>query len=185
LLGLLTLVGFSLIGLVIRYFFSDEVWYELFLADDVISQTIYGSIYGIIAAMVAWRLINIPYLKNVKGFYSQIISELDITKWEVVFISFCAGIGEEILFRGAIQEYLGIWITSILFVAIHGYLNPKNMPVTVYGIYMTLIIVVLGWAYEEIGLYACIAAHTVIDIILLTVIKNKKPESLELPKEEI
>ena len=62
---------------------------------------------------------------------------------------------------------LGIWVTSILFVLLHGYLNPFNLPLTYYGIYMVLVIGVLGLMTEHIGIVTAMIAHTLIDVILL------------------
>lgn len=90
----------------------------------------------------------------------------------IIFVSLCAGIGEEIFFRGIIQPYLGIVVTAIIFVAIHGYLNPKNLKITVYGVYMVFAIMLLGYLTDKFGLITAITAHTVIDVVLL--IKTKK-----------
>ncbi|MBK7566807.1 MAG: CPBP family intramembrane metalloprotease [Bacteroidetes bacterium] len=45
----------------------------------------------------------------------------------MLFLSFCAGVGEELLFRGAIQPWLGIWLTALLFI-FYTDLNPKDKP---------------------------------------------------------
>ncbi len=62
---------------------------------------------------------------------------------------------------------LGIWVTSFLFVLLHGYLNPFNIPLTVYGFYMVLVIGVMGLMTEHFGILSAMIAHTLIDIILL------------------
>ena len=62
---------------------------------------------------------------------------------------------------------LGVWFTAILFVLLHGYLNPFDLSLTVYGIYMVLVIGVLGLMTEYFGILTAIIAHTLIDIILL------------------
>jgi len=71
------------------------------------------------------------------------------------------------LFRGAIQEFCGVIITSILFVAIHGYLTYKDWALSIYGFVMTIIIMGLGYIYEYQGVFIPIIAHSVIDIVLL------------------
>ena len=78
-----------------------------------------------------------------------------------------AGFGEEILFRACIQQYWGIWITAIFFVAIHGYLNPKDWRLSIYGLFMTFIIVIIGYMYQFFGLWSAIFAHFAIDLYLL------------------
>jgi membrane protease YdiL (CAAX protease family) len=86
---------------------------------------------------------------------------------EVLLISLCAGVGEEILFRGAIQPFLGVAVTSVLFVAVHGYLNPKDWRLSVYGAFMTIGIASLGYLAETQGLLSAIIGHTIIDVYLL------------------
>ena len=78
--------------------------------------------------------------------------------------------GEELLFRGAIQYWLGIWLTAILFVAIHGYLNPKNWKLSIYGVFMTFAIVGIGYFFEYFGIITAMSAHFMIDVYLFSVI---------------
>lgn len=121
-------------------------------------------------------------MEPVRNKYSNLIGSFELKPAHIIYISLCAGIGEEILFRGVIQPFLGIWITAILFVAIHGYLNPKNWRLIIYGVYLTLVIVVVGWQAKHFGLISAIAAHTVIDIVLLQ--QMSKPEENETHRSE-
>lgn len=96
--------------------------------------------------------------------------EMNMSYFDIVFISICAGVGEEILFRGVLQDFLGIIITSVVFVAIHGYLKWNDWRISIYGVVMILVIVGIGIMFETMGVIAPAIAHTVIDIILLTLI---------------
>ena len=145
LLALLTLIGFPLAGLPLIYFFQDTPILSLFDSETAWHlEIIYGLLYGLIAAMIAWQIVMLKYLRDVRLYFSSLIQQFNLSFPEILFISFCAGFGEEILFRAGVQPLLGIWITSILFVAIHGYLNPKNIALSMYGIFMCLIIVGVG-----------------------------------------
>lgn len=182
LLGVITLIGLGGLGLGLQFAFSDydvmafyrgyePIWVQLFV----------GSIYGFIGAYLGWKIINMRFLQPVKEKYSGMIQQMNLTGWQVIFISICAGVGEEILFRGFIQDYLGIWLTALVFVAIHGYLNPKNSRIFVYGAFMTVVIAGLGYLTENTGIIAAMAAHTVIDIYLLkklTQIESAKPATI-------
>jgi hypothetical protein len=55
----------------------------------------------------------------------------------------------------------------VLFVAIHGYLNPKNWKLSIYGAYMCLVIGGIGYLCDYLGITAAIAAHFAIDVVLL------------------
>ena len=58
-------------------------------------------------------------------------------------------------------------VQTILFVLLHGYLNPFNLPLTFYGVYMIFVIGVMGLMTEHFGILTAMIAHTLIDIILL------------------
>ena len=62
---------------------------------------------------------------------------------------------------------MGITITAVLFVAIHGYLDPRNWRISIYGLVLTAMMIALGWMAEHQGLLAPMAAHTMIDVVLL------------------
>ncbi len=82
-------------------------------------------------------------------------------------ISFSAGVGEELLFRGALQYWLGIPLTAIAFVALHGYLNPRDARVSVYGSYLVLCMFVYGLVAQHLGLLPAVIAHVLFDVVLL------------------
>lgn len=146
-------------------------------------QLILGLVLGGALGILAWVLVNVPYLKGTREFFVEIIGPWKLSWMEIVFVSCCAGIGEEIFFRGAIQPLLGIGWTSLLFVLLHGYINPWNAPMTVYGVFMVLAIALLGWAAFEWGLMVAMVAHTVIDIILLYQLSKAYSAHDNIPSE--
>jgi uncharacterized protein len=167
-LALFTLVGFSGLGyLIIENFLSLKFWEVLLSGEAIWIQVVMGLAFGYISAAIGWRIIETQVMLPVRNFFSHLIQNFNLSFSEIIFISLCAGVGEEILFRGAIQPYLGIWATSILFVAIHGYLNPFNWRLAIYGIFMTIVIAGIGYLSIHFGLVTAIAAHTMIDIFLL------------------
>ena len=168
LLALGTLVVFGGVGALLIPYVRDVKFLEFMSGTEKYwLQLTTGILFGIITAKAGWQIIELPKLADTKTFFSKLIKPLKLTIGQIIFISICAGIGEELLFRGAVQPMLGIWITSILFVLLHGYLNPFNLPLTLYGIYMILVIGVMGLMTEYFGILAAMIAHTLIDIILL------------------
>jgi len=167
-LATLTLIGFPLIGWVILWLLDGPPFSRLFaITSPLILQIVVGLAIGFVSGGLAWLIIRSAYMEPVRHKYGNLIREFNLSPMQIVYISLCAGIGEEILFRGVIQPYLGIWITAILFVAIHGYLNPFDTRLFVYGVYMTLVIALIGYFSDQLGLYSAMAAHTAIDIVLL------------------
>ena len=173
-LGLFTLVGFGLLGIFIIQVFIEQPFVSLFYHGIAWHyQLLTGIIYGSFTAYIGWKIISIPKLASIKNFYSETIAFFELSVSDIIFISLCAGIGEEILFRGAAQYYLGIPLTSIIFVAIHGYLNPKDWKISIYGLYMLLVIFGIGYAFEYLGMIFCMTAHFSIDFVLLMYLTEK------------
>jgi membrane protease YdiL (CAAX protease family) len=172
-LGIFTLLGFPLIGFGITEIFSDRHWYY-FIEHGTkwYYQIPIGIAIGVLSGYFAIKIIDLKFMRDIKFYYSNLLRDLKLNTFQIYFISFCAGFGEEILFRGSLQAFFGIWITSIVFVAIHGYLNPKDWKISLYGLYMTLCIVVISFAYEWYGIITAIVAHTVIDIMLFRQMKR-------------
>ena len=165
--AVITLFGFPILGWLILYFNEPNAT-EIILRSkrNFALQAIAGTVAGGLLGFGARKLISMKFLRPTLRKYSRLIGEFGLTDIDVIFISFCAGFGEELLFRGSLQVYLGVWITAVIFVAIHGYLNPKNLKLSIYGVYMTLAIAVLGYLTEYVGVFASCIAHMLIDIIL-------------------
>lgn len=167
-LALATIVGMPIAAIVIdRISDSVDLATSLIGVHDWWLQILLGLLVGLVAAFVAQIIINSPLLNKVNKRYANMLGRFDLSMSEILFISVCAGVGEELLFRGALQPLLGILITSIAFVAIHGYLNPKDWRLSMYGLYMTIVIAGIGYLTVVSGLIASIIAHTVIDVYLL------------------
>ncbi len=178
-LCLLTLLGFSFLGGLLVVLFQKKVFLSLFLnaPKGVWEQLSIGLIYGIACSLIALLIITRSFFKNEYLFFANLIKVADIKLYDIAFFSFCAGVGEEILFRGALQPWLGIWVTAIIFVGLHGYLNPKNWRLSIYGIFMIIVVAGFGYLYERAGLISAIAAHFIIDVILFLFLRFKTPSS--------
>lgn len=116
---------------------------------------------------IAYKLVQSHPLEDTRTYFTRMVRRMHLKPYDIVLISVCAGVGEELLFRASVQPLLGIWITAIIFVALHGYLNPKNLSLTLYGIYMIFLSAGLGYLFEYVGIYSAMAAHFIVDVILL------------------
>ena len=169
LLALGTLLVFGGLGaLIIPLVRNTKISYFLSGSEKYWLQITIGIFFGIITAKAGWQIVELPTLSKTKAFFTSLIKPLKLNFIQIIFISVCAGIGEELFFRGGIQPLLGVWMTAILFVLLHGYLNPFNLPLTYYGIYMVLVIGVLGLMTEHFGIMTAMISHSIIDIILLS-----------------
>ena len=167
-LALATLIAMPMIAIIVDHF-SEDVDLQLKLLSGInpFKQILLGLIFGVVFGHLALFVSTRSFMKPVMNKYAQLFGAFELNQSEMIYISICAGVGEEILFRGALQPMLGIIITSIVFVAIHGYLNPKNWRITVYGIFMTLVIIGMGYMTIHVGLISAILAHAMIDYYLI------------------
>lgn len=130
-------------------------------------QSVVGVGAGLIIAWLAWWIIARPEMADVRMRYAGLVREFMPDRSIQLAVSLCAGIGEELLFRGALQHWLGIPLTAALFVALHGYLPLRNGPLLRYGLFLTIAMMGVGWAADHCGLLLAIAAHAAIDAVLI------------------
>lgn len=126
---------------------------------------------GVAGALLGLLLIKILPESKLNNMLDGVMKNLDPQWYHVLFYSFCAGVGEEILFRGAIQSFIHLWPTAIIFVAIHGYLNIKDKPMFVYGVFLIFVSGAFGYLHKFLGIYAAISAHFIYDVIMFGYMK--------------
>lgn len=131
-----------------------------------LTWTMIGSEFGFVFGFFMIVLTNIGSESTSISVQIATVKSLHLTVFELLFLSICAGFGEEILFRLALQEWLHPLIAAVFFVAIHGYINPKDWSTTKYGIFVLFFIIVISYALEPLGIWFCIAAHVTYDFVL-------------------
>ena len=178
LLGLVTLLLFPIPTFLVHYFINHiSPWkildFERFTALNIGLGLEFGFVYGIIAMV----LLQAPLFEKLPNRIDDIVRSMNLNVGDAIFLSFCAGFGEELLFRSGVQYYLGIVLTSVIFVAIHGYLNPKNWRYSMYGLIVLPFILLLSMGYETFGLWFAIFAHFAYDAVLfIAMLQNKDKE---------
>lgn len=170
-LGAITLYGFSLIAFLIIFLFSESTFYDLvFRGQSIFTQLLHGSIYGFLAYIAILPFIKTDFLGDLSESVELFASRMTIE--QIIFISFAAGVGEELLFRVALQHFWGIWFVAFLFVLIHGYLSLKDFKVFLYGLMMVFISAGFGYMANQYGILSSITAHFWIDFLILFFIKK-------------
>ena len=180
-LSWLTLFGMSAIGiLLIIYYqgrevtsllFSSEPYYKNVGHKPYYLQIIAGLFFGSLSALLGVALINRKQFKGVRTFFEGLIGDINPSMINILFFSFCAGVGEEILFRAGVQPIIGIWPAAILFVLLHGYINPANINLTIYGFFLIVICAGFGYLFRVFGLISAVTAHFVYDVAMFSVLK--------------
>ncbi len=170
LLSLSSAVIYASLALAILHFYHDGPISTLFAHGyGTGAQLVAGVLFGVLAAAgvsyVIWRTPISGILKDYA--IVEMVMQMRFTRFDRIQISLFAGVGEELLFRGAMQPVLGIWLTSLLFVGMHGYFKFRSPRHILFGAMMFALSVGLGLLYERAGLIAAMTAHAVYDLVML------------------
>src|SRR5690554_445997 len=175
-LSLVTLLVFPAIGLTLLWFFEDVELISVFELDRFFNPlTLIGLEFGFLYGFIVIGVSQFPIFEELSRPQTQMIKNLKLNWVDILFMSFCAGFGEEVLFRAGLQTWLGPWLTSFLFIAVHGYFNPTSWRKSAIGILVFPFIIILSYAFEAFGLWFCIAAHFSYDLLMfMGVMKQSK-----------
>jgi membrane protease YdiL (CAAX protease family) len=92
-----------------------------------------------------------------------------------LWFGLCAGVGEEALWRGALQPLLGVWWTSLLFTLAHyrtGSFRSMNPSKWGYAAFVFLASTLMGYVLVELGLIAAAVAHATIDVVGIVLLRS-------------
>lgn len=132
-----------------------------FPRDQWPAELLTGALAGGMFALAALTLLDrVPSLKRIERLLTAWLDMPALRVHHAIIFGLLAGIPEEILFRGALQPVLGLVITSIIFGALHAITWAYFVYATVAGVLLGVLAAGTG------GLWAPVAAHTVIDVIM-------------------
>jgi membrane protease YdiL (CAAX protease family) len=169
-----SLVFYLFIATVLFYFFHDGDLFDAFTHGYSFGlQLLIGILSGTAAAGVivffSTRKPVGPVLDDFALF--RIIKKTEFTWFDRIQVSLFAGVGEELLFRGAIQPLIGIWFTSLIFIAIHGYISFRSAGHILFTLLLFGLSMMLGYLFLYAGLVAAMTAHAVYDLLMLWWVK--------------
>lgn len=91
---------------------------------------------------------------------------------EILILAAASSIGEELLFRGALQPWLGVWLQGLVFALLHVGPGKRFLPWTLSALVLGL---AFGWMAAWTGsLGAPIAAHFTINFMNLRYIVRER-----------
>ncbi len=131
----------------------------------------FGAIYWVASVLGSRYIAKRKAAQHIAESYNR----LNLSGWNPLWIAVAAGLGEELLFRGALQPLLGIWLTSVLFVLVHirAYrFNKLNKRVLFQSFSIFAISVVFGCVAIYVGLIAAIIVHAAMDAVALNVVRR-------------
>ena len=141
----------------------------LFVGWTIAAQLKMGAGLSLLAEVNSWFAYRIAVARG--GVHSTSLvdsySRFDLSGWNPMWFALCAGVGEELLFRGAIQAVVGLLPTSALFALAHARayrFNVLNRRVVLQLAGLMLAGVLFGLLARTVGLIAAMMLHVAIDV---------------------
>ena len=174
-------VGLGLVALVCG--FATNVWPAAKLWPVTLGTVVLGAASAIppLLIMLSIRRVQWPPLRNLTEMVDDRLVPLfrGLSIWELALLSFAAGWGEELLFRGLVQGevadrtniVMGILIASLFFGLVH-FLSPT------YFVMAFCVSIYFGWLYWQFNsLWVPILGHAVYDFLMLLFLQRMDDES--------
>ncbi|HEY8946537.1 MAG TPA: CPBP family intramembrane glutamic endopeptidase [Polyangiaceae bacterium] len=99
----------------------------------------------------------------------------DMTGTGIVVVAVLSSVGEELLFRGLLQPWLGIWIQALLFGVLHQMRGPSRWAWVAWA---SIVGLLFGAVFAATGsLLGPLCAHALINGFNLNYLQNHDPES--------
>lgn len=99
--------------------------------------------------------------RELKSIIMQVLGKVSVPM--AIYLSLVTSIGEELMFRGAIQPFAGIFLTSVLFGMLH--MGHKGL-ISAWSIWAFIAGYLLGWMYEETtSMWPPIIAHFGVNMV--------------------
>ena len=133
-------------------------------------QLTIAGVFAVLCGAGASIALRIQYIRNFLK-VPDVLQKVDLSGEKPWIIGLCAGVGEEFLFRAALQPLVGLWLGAVVFAAAHigtaiigSSSNPKRLA---YVLNVAVAGVALGLLFEHLGLLAAVLIHATIDVVAL------------------
>ncbi len=171
------MIGYALMALAggaLMYFSSDNMLEHFFIT----SKTMNIFQFLAIISCGTGLLVSSAYiidsfsedLKELRKTIEELLTDMSIGL--AFLLAVLSGVGEELLFRGGIQPFLGLFATSLLFGIIHIGPNGRMNLWTAWCVFAGL---VLGWLYESLGtIWPVIIIHFLVNFTSFLSIRSEQ-----------
>jgi membrane protease YdiL (CAAX protease family) len=156
----------ALLGLLIAAGRGDPDVYRI--GEPAAWQLLLGPLVGVAAGLIVVGLTRLAtrhfqWARDLHASFKDLLGPL--TGREIVILAVASSIGEETLFRGALQPWLGVWLQAVVFALLHVGPGKRFVPWTISALVLG---VAFGWlAVWTENLGAPIAAHFTINFMNL------------------
>jgi membrane protease YdiL (CAAX protease family) len=171
---LLTCLAMCLIATAILFIAHDDPMRVLAGPMSLTRQLMIGQGLALLAAAGAYLQYRLMAGSEVVARTARSYARLDLRGLNPLWMSIAAAVGEEALFRAALQPLLGVWLTSLVFLVTHTPAYRFRQPdratlLQAAGVFGAS--VALGFVFQYVGLLAAIMVHAWIDIVGLLVVR--------------
>ncbi len=171
-------VAFGVIGIVVVLATGRSLGDALASPQPPLLAVGVGLVTGaLLGAVFGFGLTRPAFAERVRPFLSRFTSAPP-TPAIFAALGLAAALGEETLFRAAIQPVAGMVVASLLFMLAHSLIADFRHPTAGKAAYPLLAFgmgVVLGLLYERLGIAAAIAAHFAFDTVALILVAPLLP----------
>jgi len=168
--------GLGFAGLLIAWWADIAIYSQLKISQPALIRGLLAALPMVVGLVLLTRSRWSP-LADLRQQVESLVRELFFhSSWaELAMISLAAGVGEELLFRGALQPLVAGWtnpvvgvvLVGVIFGALHAVSKTYFVLATIVGIYF-------GWmAYAYDDLIAPIATHTLYDFVALVYVQRR------------
>ncbi|MFT5430089.1 MAG: membrane protease YdiL (CAAX protease family) [Myxococcota bacterium] len=89
-------------------------------------QILVGVGFGLVVAWVSQKMSqHLEFARKLSQEIRLMLPELSLGGVAVAAVT--SSVGEELLFRGAMQDHLGFWVTAIIFAIVHGFFDRRYL----------------------------------------------------------
>ena len=128
--GWITLLLFPIPGFLLQFFINDATFSDfLNIKSYSILHLFLGLELGVVYGFISYLFVKSPFFEKLPNRIDDLVKAMNLKVRHGLFLSFCAAVGEELLFRAGLQSFLGPFLCSIVFVA----LNPAASAAAVGG----------------------------------------------------
>ncbi len=137
--------------------FDRATWWHLI-------SPLLGLIVGLLVVLAS-RL-AVTHLSWARGLHRDFRSLLgDVSGREILILALASAIGEEVLFRGALLPWIGLWPQAVLFALLHIGPGRRFLPWTLWSFVMALVFGAMVHLTGDLG--GAIVAHFTINFLNL------------------
>jgi uncharacterized protein len=171
-------LSFGVIGLAV-VFVTGRSFVEAFrVAINPAAAVVVGIVIGaILGGTFGFAVTRPMFADRVRPFLQRFTSAAP-TPLNFAVIGLAAALGEETLFRVAIQPVAGILVAAVLFTLAHSFIADFRHPTPGKAAYAALALgmgLLLGALYDQLGIAASMGAHFAFDTATLILIRPLLP----------